>query len=40
MSDAAVNSWLKFYNMSSPLTCLSEFISYDPVGGWENLVHV
>jgi hypothetical protein len=29
-SDDAVNKWLRFYDMSSPLTCLSEFISHDP----------
>ena len=30
-SDEAVNRWLRFYDMSSPLTCLSEFVSHDPV---------
>ena len=28
--DAEVNEWLKFYEMSSPLVCLSEFVSHDP----------
>ena len=30
-SDDAVNKWLQFYEMSSPLICLSEFVSHDPV---------
>lgn len=30
-SDDDVSKWLKFYDMSSPLTCLSEFVSHDPV---------
>ena len=36
-SDEAVNSWLRFYEVCAPLTCLSEFISHDPVreGGRE-----
>ena len=33
MSDNDVNKWLKFYDMSSPLTCLSEFVSHDLVRG-------
>ena len=43
MSDDDVNKWLKFYDMSSPLTCLSEFVSHDPVregGGGDDLVKV
>ncbi|XP_003385232.1 PREDICTED: ester hydrolase C11orf54 homolog [Amphimedon queenslandica] len=29
-TNEGVNKWLQFYNMSSPLTCLSVFISCDP----------
>lgn len=39
MSDDAVNSWLRFYEMSSPLTCLSEFVSHDPVSVIERVTH-
>ncbi|XP_064459199.1 ester hydrolase C11orf54 homolog [Ornithodoros turicata] len=28
-----VNKWLKFFNMSAPLVCLSTFLSHDP--GWD-----
>ena len=30
MTDEQLNNWLKFYEMNSPLTCLSVFHSYDP----------
>ncbi|XP_022254036.1 ester hydrolase C11orf54 homolog isoform X2 [Limulus polyphemus] len=29
-TDEDVNNWLKFYNMSAPLVCLSVFVSHDP----------
>ncbi|XP_042909655.1 ester hydrolase C11orf54 homolog isoform X1 [Parasteatoda tepidariorum] len=29
-SDDDINNWLKFFNMSAPLTCLSTFVSHDP----------
>lgn len=31
-TDEDVSKWLKFYEMNAPLTCLSVFISHDPVG--------
>ena len=30
-TEAERNNWLKFYEMSAPLICLSVFISHDPV---------
>jgi hypothetical protein len=30
ISDEDVNKWLRFYDTSSPLVCLSEFVSHDP----------
>ena len=30
-TDADVNNWLKFYDMSSPLVCVGVFESHDPV---------
>lgn len=30
LDDAAINRWLKFYNMSSPLICLGVLYSHDP----------
>ena len=32
-SNEDVNQWLRFYNMSAPLICLSVLISKDPVSG-------
>ncbi|CAN8016073.1 hypothetical protein HPB47_017505 [Ixodes persulcatus] len=33
LTDAAMNQWLKFFEMSAPLVCLSTFVSHDP--GWD-----
>lgn len=30
-TDEGVNNWLRFYDVKSPLTCLSVLISHDPV---------
>lgn len=30
LTEAAVNNWLRFYDMSSPLICLGVFYSHDP----------
>ncbi|EEC14094.1 conserved hypothetical protein [Ixodes scapularis] len=33
LTDAAMNQWLKFFEMNAPLVCLSTFVSHDP--GWD-----
>ncbi|CAN7987215.1 unnamed protein product, partial [Ixodes pacificus] len=30
LTDAAMNQWLKFFEMNAPLVCLSTFVSHDP----------
>ena len=30
-SDKDVSNWLRFYDISAPLICLSELVSHDPV---------
>ena len=36
-SSEGVQKWLRFYTMSAPLICLSEFISHDPVSEVKSL---
>ena len=36
-TDADVNNWLKFYEMSAPLVCVGVFESHDPVSLWTGL---
>jgi len=33
-SGRMVDEWLKFFNMSAPLTCVGYLISHDPVTLW------
>ncbi|KAL1471724.1 hypothetical protein MTO96_023551 [Rhipicephalus appendiculatus] len=33
LTNEAMNSWLKFFEMEAPLVCLSVFVSHDP--GWD-----
>lgn len=33
LTNEAMDSWLKFFEMSAPLVCLSTFVSHDP--GWD-----